>query len=302
MRIALLIALLGLPPLASAAPCGDVPIEGRCDGNSRIYCASGELVTEACDACCGWVGQRFDCVTCPTGACEDECKEGVDVFGCSLQNTHEFSCAVGADLCTDRIFTACPDGQVCDESTTSKCRPLADVDLCNGIDAAGECKGNVHKRCEGGALIVDDCANKGESCAPSGCTSTCPPACEEGTIGCLPDGRAFSCIPDVLTGCLTQIGKPCGGKVCHEGLCKFASEIEPDVAEPEVVEPIAEPAPEESSSGCLIQGDSGSMSDGSLVVLATLLGFLLFITTCRRRRGSQRTEEPDDQSWNPASE
>ena len=50
----------------ASGPCGEVAIEGYCDGGTRVYCNGADVVTETCAACCGWTGQKYNCLeSCP---------------------------------------------------------------------------------------------------------------------------------------------------------------------------------------------------------------------------------------------
>ncbi|HIA00345.1 MAG TPA: hypothetical protein EYN66_00250, partial [Myxococcales bacterium] len=242
---------------ALAEPCGDVAQEGMCQGNELRYCNAGELQVKQCDECCNWGGNKYKCLKdCPApGECVTECNDP-SVFGCSLQNTHEWTCVTGDDGCVKRIYTLCPSGQICDESTTHKCTDISQVDLCGGVPGDGVCHGAVHKQCVDGQIVATDCAEQGQSCLKSGCTSDCPVACLSGEMGCNSSSKAWSCVQDPLNGCWTQASKNCGAKTCVEGICEFPPPDEgpPDMGPSEVVEP----PPEDD-------GSSGSSSGGCFV-------------------------------------
>lgn len=293
IRLAMLMTLLSgaMSSVAIAAPCGDVALEGRCDGTTRQYCNAGELQSEECATCCGWDGDRYDCLgSCPEdGSCIEECLEGVDVFGCSLMNTHEWTCSIGAEGCTVRTFVACGEGQICDESSSNACRPVSEVDLCSGISSEGECKGGIFKQCVNGQLVNTDCALLGQECTAVGCAD-CTNQCKLDEVGCESTGKAWTCVPSAFTGCLERAAKNCsGGKVCYEGKCMYADEI-PRIAEPEVselneVEPVETPVPEEvAATSCQTSGFAPDTTrDGFLAVISTILGFLFFMRFARRR-------------------
>lgn len=281
---------------AYAEPCGDVSFEGKCDGNTRVYCNADELRTEECEQCCGWDGNGFDCLgTCPAaGECIEECLDGVDVFGCSLLNTHEWTCENGANGCTNRIYVKCGPDQICDEAGSHKCTAISEVDLCGGISEDGKCDGNVAKICVGGQVQTTDCGDTGQSCHSGKCVADCPIACLAGESGCADNGQAWSCQEDRATGCMVKASKNCGVKVCHEGKCVFASELEAEGEGGDAGSNVAEgaavvdagPAPvEESSGGCTVGRRAEGLGEMGLIILVTLLGFLLFLTIARRRSG-----------------
>ena len=272
-------------------PCGDIPGEGICEGNVRKWCNKDQLQTETCAKCCTWAGAQYKCLeTCPEpGACVDECLESTDVFGCSLQNTHEWTCEKGADGCIHRIFKKCATGQICDESTTHKCTDLGQVDLCAGISADGLCKGSVFKQCVGGALQTTDCAEAGQACSKGGCTSSCPIECLEGEQGCNASGQAWSCAENPANGCYIKVAKGCGIKTCIDGECVMPVEESPEPAQVDAGPVAAEPAPPPiatSPGGCLVSPAAETIGECSVAILATLLGVLIFLSMARRKRHS----------------
>jgi len=264
------------------ANCGDVAIEGYCDGNTRHYCNTAEVVTEECESCCGWNGARYDCLTdCPLpGECVDECND-VSKFGCSLENTHEWTCAVGANGCTTRTYTACGPDQICDESTTHQCAAKTNINVCGPIPSYGICQGNVFKQCVNGEIVQTDCGAQGLQCGPSGCAD-CVDVCEEGTAKCLAGNKQSSCV--TFNGCFQWSGaKSCGIKTCVDGQCIVPAKT-PDegVDAGSTAEVTVEPPPgvsnnsSSSSGGCIMGLTNAGMLDGSLMLLATILGLILF--------------------------
>lgn len=305
---ATVVALLVAGP-AGAEPCGDVPLEGRCDGQTRTRCDTAALQTEECAGCCAWDGNSYDCLQdCPPeGECEDECLGGPEVFGCSQLATHQWRCTVGTDGCTDRVFEKCADGEICDEADTKKCRPVSEVDLCGGVPASGKCQGGVFSKCVAGALEKEDCAADGKSCVDgAGCTGDCPAACADGESGCNDAAQAWICTLDEVTGCFVRAAKNCGAKQCWEGKCLFPAQVEERRAAraaeagedasggDAAAAPESEAAaPASSDGGGCVQSRDMAAGEGAMVTLATLLGFLLFLTIARRqapgpRRGRDR--------------
>ena len=282
---------------AQAEPCGDVSLEGQCADNVRTYCNADELKTETCESCCGWNGKEFECLdVCPAdGECIEECLGGTDVFGCSLMNTHEWTCVIGADGCTDRVYVTCGEGQICDEAVSHKCTPIEQVDLCGGIPASGICSSGVFKKCVNNQVESTDCSANGQTClVGQGCSSDCSVDCLDGEAGCNPDGKAWICTENPITGCFEKAAKSCGAKVCHEGVCYFLKDVPKDddpTAEPEAVEASDSPtAPEEesesaSSGGCVYLGNDHSVGEATLITLVTLLGVVLLLAIARRREG-----------------
>ena len=265
------------------ASCGEVAIEGYCDGNVRTYCNTADVVTETCTDCCGWNGARYDCLTdCPApGECVDECND-VSKFGCSLENTHEWTCAVGDDGCTHRTYIACGSDQICDESTTHQCAAKSNVDVCGPIPSHGICQGNVFKQCVNGEIEQTDCSAAGLQCGPTGCTD-CVDVCEEGTAKCLAGNKQSSCV--AFNGCFQWSGaKSCGIKTCVDGQCIVPSTPPDDNADAgNSAEVTVEPPPNQSngsssqsSGGCIMGLTKAGMLDGSLMLLATILGLILF--------------------------
>ncbi len=272
---------------AAAAPCGEVSQEGRCAGKTRTWCHSGVLETETCAACCGFDGGQYKCVDpCPTG-CVPECKK-TNEFGCSLQNTHAYTCEADAAGCITRKYVACGETQICDESGTHTCVDKSTVDLCGGVPTDGVCVGTVHKQCVNNQIVTTDCGAASKACATSGCTSSCPVACLSGEKGCDPDGQAWTCDPNVVNGCYEKVKKKCGLKVCFEGDCVDKASlvepvVEPVAAEPTVAEPAPSVPPAESKSGCLISNVDRGFGATALTLGATMLGLLLVGLLSRRR-------------------
>gem|GEM_PF-6099122 len=263
----------------ASGPCGDVAIEGYCDGGTRVYCNGADVVTEICAACCGWTGQKYNCLElCPApGECVDECND-TGLFGCSLENTHEWTCSEGENGCTVRTFIACEADEICDESSTHKCVIQGSVDVCGVIPTHGICHGTVFKQCVNGQVVQTNCELLGQQCGPAGCND-CIDVCEEGSAKCVSGNKAQSCVD--LNGCLQWSGaKNCGIKACVEGQCV---EVVPDTGSDdlgtgEVIEPppAPEPAPKASSGGCIMGLSPDGMVEASLILLATLLGLILF--------------------------
>ncbi|HIA01441.1 MAG TPA: hypothetical protein EYN66_05955 [Myxococcales bacterium] len=291
----LCIAVL-LPSVVMAEPCGDLAQEGMCMGKELRYCNAGELQVKQCPSCCNWGGNKYKCLEdCPAnGECVNECNDP-SVFGCSLMNTHEWTCVIGDDDCVKRIYTVCPDGQICDESTTHKCTDISNVDLCGGVPKAGVCHGSVHKQCINGQIVSKDCAEEGRSCLKSGCTSDCPVACLSGETGCNSSSKAWSCIQDPVSGCWEKGVKSCGVKTCVDGICIVPTPDEgPDDLGDEgpedlgMVESVVEEsiAPPSRSSGCFVATRNVSGRDGIFLLLASLLGLLIFVTSVRKKLGS----------------
>ncbi len=295
---------------ASAQECGDVAQEGRCDGTTRVWCNSDVLITEECSECCGWDGNGFDCLDqCPgPGECIDECLEGTAVFGCSLHNTHEWTCSDGADGCTKRTYVKCGPDEICDEAVSHKCRDKSEVDLCGGVSAEGKCDGLLFKQCVAGEVQVDDCAAKGQTCIDAvGCSADCVVECVAGESGCESEFEAWDCTQDVITGCQIKVFKSCGAKKCYEGRCRTLSEIEElenadtdtgdddaadtaDDATDETDE--AAPPADSGSDGCAFNGVKGDLGDMGMTTLATILGLIVFMLLAHRRR-RRRTDQAD---------
>ena len=290
-RIALLVSglLLLTPASALAEPCGDIALEGLCEGSTRLYCNADELRTEDCSEnsrapCCGWTGTKYDCRSC-SETCVEECLNGLNVFGCSLLNTHEWTCVLGDDGCTKRAYVACADGQICDEAGSHKCVDISSINLCGGISETGTCDGNIAKKCVDGQVQETDCAALGQSCLVGSCTADCPVACVEGQTGCLQSGQQWSCVQDPTTGCLVQAPKNCGAKICHEGQCKYTHEIESPPPVEEAGEDVAPTVstPSDSGAGCSIQARGADFMETTLALLVTVAGLLFFLHTARRR-------------------
>jgi len=288
-------AVVGCLALLSAAgevrsACGDVAIEGYCDGNTRIYCNTADVVSEECEVCCGWNGARYDCLTdCPApGECVDECND-VNLFGCSLENTHEWTCAVAADGCTHYTYVACADDQICDESTTHQCAAKSNVNVCGSIPTHGVCHGNVFKQCVDGQIVQTDCDAQGLQCGPSGCAD-CVDVCEEGTAKCVSGNKQSSCVP--FNGCFQWSGaKSCGVKTCVDGECIVPSTTTDDAGsdagtavEMTDVAPPPTTTTSKSSGGCVMGLTNAGMLEGSLLLLATILGLILFRNTMDGQR------------------
>ncbi len=295
-QVVLLAAALVWAAPAAAEPCGDVAQEGYCDGNKRIYCNANELQTEDCAQCCGWDGNNYDCKESCPDTCVEECLEGLGVFGCSLHNTHAWTCYMGDDGCTKREYVKCAENEVCDEAGSHKCVDKSLVNLCGGVPETGKCVSGTFKKCVAGAIQEDDCAGQGKSCVDGlGCSGDCPLECADGEKGCGDNGQAWSCQADPVTNCLVRASKNCGAKLCYEGDCKYKQEIDEleaaKNAEPEP-EPdlgaVAEPPPT-NNGGCYLGAGLGeTIGETAVCTLATLLGFILFLSIARRREPARR--------------
>jgi hypothetical protein len=184
--------------------CGDVTAAGRCEGDTVVFCARGEVRRQDCSRqrptkTCSEEGTRAHCAAAVAQGEPDAC-QGIPEDGmCDGEN----------------ILVHCKDGQPqrydcsaggmrCDGDTgASSCVPKAD---CSGaasdgsdLEYTGECTGATLRYCLDGAIKEFDCSayslgcgfyddEIGFACVPENSTADCGDVTFEGTC----DGNTVS--------------------------------------------------------------------------------------------------------------
>ena len=162
-----------------ADDCGDVSVDGECDGNIRRFCdlGRGGIVTVDCAA--------------SGGTCEFSADQGASCAGIASDCQSIGTAGVCGDMgevvwCdgdseADIKTQVCEDHEECQVDACAEggayCCPRTDLDECELIGEAGTCQDNQRRYCENGEVIVEDCESKGENCFlfPDG-FSRCDPA------------------------------------------------------------------------------------------------------------------------------
>ncbi len=141
-------------PTVVGSGCGSADAEGRCVGNTAVYCgADDELVSTQCPGACGWdaAAMGYRCISGP-----DTCG-GVD----------------GVGECDGEVARWCEDGVAKSRdcgTCMQKCELVGGLgatcidDPCMGLDYLGRCTGNVAEWCQDGQLQSADCAADGMTC------------------------------------------------------------------------------------------------------------------------------------------
>ncbi|MBX3247369.1 MAG: trypsin-like serine protease [Myxococcales bacterium] len=143
------------PTVVEGGRCGTLTAEGRCVGNTAVYCQDDMLVSDRCSGACGWSGadEGYRCIE---GA--DPCG-GLDASGACEGNVARW-CERGQ--IRQRDCGSC--GEVCGnvpEVGGAYCRP----DACAGLDYLGRCDGDTAVWCdENGTVQQRDCARRGLRC------------------------------------------------------------------------------------------------------------------------------------------
>jgi V8-like Glu-specific endopeptidase len=135
-------------------PCDGETLQGRCDGNTAIWCEADTIMTEDCAALgytCGPDGSGNSRCLPPVDPCAGETWEG----RCDGQT------AIWCEA--DAVHTEpCPEGTLCDalDDGLHRC-----IDECVLIGRTGRCdENNMARWCEDGALKVRDCGLCEQTC------------------------------------------------------------------------------------------------------------------------------------------
>ena len=173
--------------------CGNIDINGVCEGNTLKYCLLDALKVVDCTSnglVCGYSDNLglYNCIESCTPSCSGK-SCGDD--GCGS------SCGI------------CGTGESC---VSGQCQ--AD-DNCGGITYEGTCDGTVLKYCSSNNLIKADCATSGKICAWS--TTMSLYVCMDDPNACTPSCSGKACGDD---GCGGLCGSCATGESCVSGQCQ----------------------------------------------------------------------------------
>ena len=217
--------------LADGEGCGDVAVQGCCDGLDLYYCSSGSLAHVECTGSCGWDGDHgwYDCgfkgedpdgelpKACPAaGGCGaigyEGCCDGVVLSYCAGDTVSSAPCDGGCGWDAENGYYNC-GGNGADPSGA---HPLA-------------CPGGCTPDCAGKSCGSDGCGGScgscgaGTSCAGGQCVGTCTPDCTNKQCGS--DGCGGSCgaCPGGLSckagACVDECAPSCDGRECGDDGC-----------------------------------------------------------------------------------
>ncbi|MFH1807158.1 MAG: trypsin-like serine protease, partial [Pseudomonadota bacterium] len=152
-------------------PCQGLDTLGSCQGDTAVWCASGEIRRFNCGQCgwtCGWASDAtgFDCVqrVDSTPPAVDPC-ENLDYLGrcdgntaqwCNGGEYHSVDC--GDHDATCRYIDG-NYGYYCAQDA-----PAPAADPCDGLSYLGRCDGNTAEWCDGGEYHSVDCADYSARC------------------------------------------------------------------------------------------------------------------------------------------
>ncbi|WP_053237729.1 trypsin-like serine protease [Sandaracinus amylolyticus] len=140
-------------PTNGSTDCATLGSEGRCVGETAVWCDGETPRSERCETC-GWdaAAEGYRCITAA-----DPC-EGLDEAG---------ACAGVVARWCDRGVVRERDCAACDDGTCGRVdgRVGCVDDPCGGVDYLGRCDGDVAVWChEGTMLRTRDCAAEGLRC------------------------------------------------------------------------------------------------------------------------------------------
>ena len=204
----------------AVAGCGDVTFEGKCDGDTLIWCQEEELLT-------------YDCKQLGNYKCAK--KEGSDEFDCVVQAGCTADCdgkACGPDGCGG-VCGACEAGSSCNDVgqciAADGCEGLTYEGCCQADNTVLWCENNAKQalQCgEGGCGWNDaggyyDCNQSGDGPAefPKQCNVDCDNSCEGKECGLNDCGNTCG----VCTGGLSCEANKCidaCGDISIEGVCE----------------------------------------------------------------------------------
>ncbi len=144
------------PTVVDGGDCSSVGPEGRCIGNTAVYCEGDAVTSDRCEGACGW-DPSVEGYRCLAGA--DPCN-GVTAQGDCAGNVARW-CDRG--VLRQRDCGAC-GGQVCGQVAELGGTYCID-DPCAGIDYLGMCEGDTAVWCADGREVRRrDCGREGLRC------------------------------------------------------------------------------------------------------------------------------------------
>ena len=140
--------------ILAADPCDGETIEGRCDGDTAIWCEAEAVETEDCAATgmvCGLDPADHSRCVAPLDPCDGETLagrcDGEVAIWCEADAIETVDCTV--------------TGQLCGVDPASRHRCMAE---CDAMGFEGRCAGDVARWCEDGVVLERDCAECEQAC------------------------------------------------------------------------------------------------------------------------------------------
>lgn len=166
------------PAATTPMTCGDLTLQGRCDGQTARFCLNGSPV--ALD--CGALGKSCRVNQCAEGAyCCEDADPTCDTLGTAGEcdgNVARFCTLDGAlrEIPCDQYGKTC-GFNTCSRDAAACCSPT-----CGNVGAEGLCVGDVLNFCESNQVKMTDCAQMGLRCVPPGsCTGFAGACCQAPT-------------------------------------------------------------------------------------------------------------------------
>jgi hypothetical protein len=141
---------------AGADQCGDIPAAGTCQGNTLVFCVSGQIRTQDCGrtgTVCDASGGAAACVL-PSDA--DACVD-LDVGGECKGNEMVWCDEVGAR----RTYDCAASGMTCGPKANGELSVGCSPAPCDGVSYFGECSGDTLRYCQSNSVLVEvDCRSE----------------------------------------------------------------------------------------------------------------------------------------------
>ena len=207
-------ALAVVEGAAVGDPCGDLGVEGCCDGPEVRYCDKGAIARLACGDGCGWDAAKgwYDCGFTgadPSGQHPDACPGGCTP-DCAGKECGDDGCGGSCG--------GCGAGESCAAGTCDG----SGVDPCAAMPAGGQCDRTTLRWCEAGSLYTYDCAKQQKTCGYDPIAGTRD--CLGQSRGCTPTCDGQECGGD---GCGGSCGTCAVDETCTDGAC-VGPACEPD--------------------------------------------------------------------------
>ncbi len=168
-------------PASSSDGCGSETFQGRCDGDTLVWCQAGSVMEFDCATngrSCGWQDDSIgnNCLATPPAPAAAPADEPADPCGgetyegrcdgdtlvwCQSGSVHEVDCAMDGETCGWQDATV---GHNClaDGQTDAPAEPVQD-EGCGSLTYQGRCDGDTLVWCAGDAVQSYTCAD-GETC------------------------------------------------------------------------------------------------------------------------------------------
>jgi len=203
-----------------ADPCGGETYQGRCSGNTAIWCEGSTIRTQNCpdySLVCGLDGSgNYRCVV-PPDPCNGEtlqgrCEDGKAIY-CSLGRVVTQDCAAA--------------GYDCGLNSEGNYRCIERQDPCGGETFQGRCEGNIAIWCESSTIMQSDCNAINQICSQDEwgnfrCIPAPQPCMGETFAGRCDGNNAIWCENDSVQMVPCPDGTLCG--VTQDGLWRCVDE------------------------------------------------------------------------------